>query len=240
MCVSICLPFYNTKYEYMKECLLSIHHQTFKNLIEIIIVNDGSESNYVEPIKIFLTSLQSPNRKYTFFDLKENQGLPNALNYGLQKCSFDIVARMDSDDIMKPNRIELQYNFMIKNKKCVVVGGQCDIMDEKTKKIKYKTSHPRYIDKKFLKQNIDKLKCWFINHPTVMYKKSTVLEAGSYNVDLIGHSEDTYLWIQILKKGYGINNLTATLLTYRDCPNSLSHNFKCDIRKDIKKWVQNM
>jgi glycosyltransferase involved in cell wall biosynthesis len=224
----------------MKECLLSIHHQTFKNLIEIIIVNDGSESNYVEPIKIFLTSLQSPNRKYTFFDLKENQGLPNALNYGLQKCSFDIVARMDSDDIMKPNRIELQYNFMIKNKKCVVVGGQCDIMDENTKKIKYKTSHPRYLDKKFLKQNIDKLKCWFINHPTVMYKKSTVLEAGGYNVDLIGHSEDTYLWIQILKKGYGINNLTATLLTYRDCPNSLSHNFKCDIRKDIKKWVQNM
>ena len=44
MCVSICLPFYNTKYEYMKECLLSIHNQSFKQLIEIIIVNDGSDS----------------------------------------------------------------------------------------------------------------------------------------------------------------------------------------------------
>tara|TARA_X000000368_G_C23030108_1_gene712123 strand:- start:1370 stop:2044 length:675 start_codon:yes stop_codon:yes gene_type:complete len=224
----------------MKECLLSIHNQTFKNLIEIIIVNDGSDSNYAEPVEIFLTSLQSPNRNYTFFTLTKNKGLPYALNYGLQKCSYDFVARMDSDDIMKPNRIELQYNFMIKNKKCVVVGGQCDIMDEKTKKIKYTTKHPRYIDKEFLKQNIEKLKYWFINHPTVMYKKPIVLEAGSYNTDLIGHSEDTYLWIQILKKGYGINNLTATLLTYRDCPDSLSHNFKCDIRKDIKKWVQNM
>ena len=73
-----------------------------------------------------------------------------------------------------------------------------------------------------------------------MYKKSIILEAGGYNVDLIGHSEDTYLWIELLKKGYAINNLTAIVLTYRDCPNSLSHNFKFDIRKDIKQWVQNM
>lgn len=240
MCVSICLPFYNTKYEYMKECLLSIHNQSFKQLIEIIIVNDGSDSIDLSKIHSFITSLQSPNRKYNFFSLPKNKGLPYALNYGLQKCTFDLVARMDSDDVMKPNRIELQYNYMQKNTKCVLLGGQCDIMDEKTKKIKYTTKHPRYIDKAFLKQNIDKLKCWFINHPTVMYKKSIILEAGGYNVDLIGHSEDTYLWIELLKKGYAINNLTAVVLTYRDCPNSLSHNFKFDIRKDIKQWVQNM
>ena len=72
---------------------------------------------------------------------------------------------MDSDDIMKPNRIELQYNYMQKNTKCVLLGGQCDIMDEKTKKIKYTTKHPRYIDKHFLNKILISLNVGLLTIP---------------------------------------------------------------------------
>ena len=52
---------------------------------------------------------------------------------------------MDSDDIMKLDRIEKQYNFMSKNNDCVVLGGQCEMMNEVSKKIFYTTRFLLYL-----------------------------------------------------------------------------------------------
>ena len=57
---------------------------------------------------------------------------------------------MDSDDIMKLDRIQKQYDFMINNKDCVVLGGQCEIMNETSKKIICTTKHKDVIDKNYL------------------------------------------------------------------------------------------
>ena len=73
-----------------------------------------------------------------------------------------------------------------------------------------------------------------------MYKKDIILNVGPYNENLKGHAEDTYLWIELLKNGYEIHNLSDIILTYRDCPNSLSHNFKFNIKKDILKWINSL
>ena len=73
-----------------------------------------------------------------------------------------------------------------------------------------------------------------------MYKKNIILKCGGYNSDLIGHSEDTFLWLQIIKNGYNLHNLHDVILIYRDCPNSLSHNFKENVYKDIQKWIKNL
>ena len=106
---------------------------------------------------------------------------------------------MDSDDIMKPKRLELQFNFMNNNLDKVILGGQCEIMNEKSKKIMYTTNHPKKITKKYIKGN--KNKHWFINHPTVMYKKSIILDVGGYNNSLYKHAEDMDLWFKLIKKG---------------------------------------
>ena len=127
--------------------------------------------------------------------------MPYALNKGLELCSFNYVARMDSDDIMKMDRNSKNNTiFMINNKDCVVLGGQCEIMNESSKKIIYITKHKEVIDKNYLKQEVRNNKLWFMNHPTIMYKKDIINKCGNYNTDLIGHSEDTYLWINVLKK----------------------------------------
>ena len=234
MCISILIPFYNTKFEYFKECLVSIENQNFDKYYETIIINDGSSIELINKVKDYIKSLK---KDYKIFDLDKNYGIVYALNYGLNKCSFNLIARMDSDDIMNLDRLQKQYNYMINNKDCVILGGQCEIMDEKTKKIKYRTKHDLIVTKNKLKK--DK-KTWFINHPTVMYKKDIIIKCGSYNKDLKGHAEDTYLWIQILKNGYELHNLKDIVLTYRDCPSSLSHNFKYDIKKDILNWIKTL
>lgn len=231
MCISILIPFYNTKYEYFKECLDSIENQTFTRVYETIIVNDGSNNDITNQIKDYIKTLKGD---YKIYDLDKNYGIAYALNYGLNKCIYNYVVRMDSDDIMKHDRLEKQYNYMVNNDKCAVLGGQCEMMNESTKKINYVTKHRNVITKTFLKHEKPG---WFINHPTVMYKKDIIMNIGPYNEALKGHSEDTYLWIELIKNGYEIHNLDDVILTYRDCPSSLSHNFKYNVGKDIQRWI---
>lgn len=234
MCISILIPFYNTKFEYFKECLDSIENQIFNKTYETIIINDGSNIEITNKVKQYIKTLK---KEFIIYDLDKNHGIVYALNFGLNKCTYNLVARMDSDDIMKLDRLQKQYDYMSNNKECVILGGQCEIIDENTKKIKYTTKHNKIINKQLLKK---KRLTWFINHPTIMYKKDIILKVGPYNENLKGHAEDTYLWIQLLKNGYELYNLSDIILTYRDCPNSLSHNFKFDIKKDIIKWIKSL
>ena len=161
MCVSVLIPFYNTKIDYIKECLDSVRNQIFDNFIEIVIINDGSESNLTDQVIDYIKNLNTENREFKIFNLDKNYGLPYALNKGLELCSFNYVARMDSDDIMKLDRIQKQYDFMINNKDCVVLGGQCEIMNEASKKIIYTTKHKQVIDKNYLIQEERNNKSWF-------------------------------------------------------------------------------
>ena len=55
---------------------------------------------------------------------------------------------------MKLDRIQKQYDFMINNKDCVVLGGQCEIMNETSKKIICTTKHKDVIDKNYLIQEV--------------------------------------------------------------------------------------
>ena len=73
-----------------------------------------------------------------------------------------------------------------------------------------------------------------------MYRKSIILKVGGYNQSLRGHSEDMYLWLSLLRHGYSLHNCPNVILTYRDCPGSLSHNFKYNIKKDIHRWIQEL
>ena len=237
MCISVLIPIYNTNCDYFNQCLESIQHQTFKEVIEIIIINDGSSPDISTKIDNLVQEYNknSDNHEYILFSLDKNHGIQHALNVGLEKCSYELIARMDADDIMKPKRLELQYNHMIANPSIHILGGQCEMMDEHTKKIKYKTKHPYEISKKYLQSNINTH--WFVNHPTVMFKKSIIMEVGGYKETLRGHAEDVHLWLKLIKKGYHIFNVQEVVLTYRDCLTSLSHNFKCDVNNDIRRWI---
>ena len=152
MCISVLIPYYNTKIEYFKDCINSILNQTFKNNIEVIIINDGSSKTNSIQIKEYINSLKKNNTIFKIFELDKNYGIAHALNYGLNKCTYNLVARMDSDDIMKVDRLDKQYEFMNLNSECVLLGGQIEIMRESDHKIIHKTSHPNLINLNFFKK----------------------------------------------------------------------------------------
>ena len=105
--ISVLLPVFNCGL-YIKKAIQSIINNSFENY-EIIVVNDGSTDNTLEQIGKF----KDPRIKIYN---KENSGLIETLNYGLKKCNYQIVMRMDGDDLIHPKKIENQSENTVLNK----------------------------------------------------------------------------------------------------------------------------
>ena len=116
--VSVILPIYNAS-TYLKECIDSLINQTYSN-IEIIAINDGSTD---ESVKIIEQYMKKDNR-IKLYNNEKNMKLIYTLNKGLSLSSGDYIARMDSDDICRLNRIEKQVEFMEKNKDIQLCGSK--------------------------------------------------------------------------------------------------------------------
>ena len=169
---------------------------------EIILVVDGPIGNDLkETIKSF-------NDNYLkVFYLEKNVGLGKALNYGLEKTSYDIVARMDSDDVSCSHRFYEQIKEFKENKKLVLMGGHIEEFGSGIKRIRKVPLSHKSIMNFVPKRNP-------FNHMTVMFKKSAVVSAGGYLH--MPFYEDYYLWHRILNNNLGeVRNIDKILVEAR-------------------------
>ena len=141
--------------------------------------------------------------------LEKNGGLGNALNIGIGHCKNELVARMDSDDISRPDRCERQLRVFWEHPDVSIVSGIVEEFSDSTDHIEARRVLPEK-QKEILafarKRNP-------FNHPCVMYKKSAVEAAGGYQDFYL--LEDYYLWIRMLQKGAVGYNLQEPLLWMR-------------------------
>ncbi|MFC4220367.1 glycosyltransferase family 2 protein [Flagellimonas marina] len=115
--VSICIPFKNTAH-FLPECLDSILNQTYQNW-EILAINDHSNDASFEVLRTYADK----DERIQVFNNK-GQGIIPALRTAYGQSSGEFVTRMDSDDIMKPNRLEFMVNCLLKSGTGHVVVGQ--------------------------------------------------------------------------------------------------------------------
>ena len=115
--VSIIIPFKNTAH-FLPECLDSILNQTYSNW-EVLAVNDHSTDESFE----LLTSYFKKDERIKVFQNK-GSGIIPALQTAYHQSNGDYITRMDSDDIMKPNRLEVMVNALNKNGKGHIAVGQ--------------------------------------------------------------------------------------------------------------------
>ena len=176
---------------------------------EVILVEDGPLSSELNDI-ISEYSAKYPTLK--IIPLPTNQGLGKALNEGLKHCSYDIVARMDTDDIAKPDRFEKQLAVFEKYLDIDVVGAWIDEFEDDISEVKSVRKLPELPDdiRQFAKRRNP------INHPVVMFRKSAVLAAGGYQHFPL--FEDYYLWIRMLMNGAKFYNIQESLLYFRFSP----------------------
>lgn len=195
----------NDQPNYFKQAMDSIIKQTLTPN-EIILVIDGPISDELKNV------VDTYENKYSLIKtiwLKENKGLGNALKLAVENAKYDLIARMDSDDIAVCDRFEQQINIFKTNPNVDIVGGDIsEFIDVDTNIVGIR---------KVPKENNEireymKTRC-ALNHVTVMFKKQTVIAAGNYQ-DWFWN-EDYYLWIRMVLINTYFQNTGTTLVKVR-------------------------
>jgi len=192
--------------EYLQEAMNSIWKQSVPTN-NFVLVCDG-------PLTFELDSLiEEMEKKHPnilcVVRLKKNGGLGNALNEGIKYCKNELVARMDSDDISRIDRCERQLRQFQENPELSIVSGIVEEFSISTEQIEARRVLP---EKQVEIIQFAKKRNPF-NHPCVMYKKSTVEDAGGYQDFYL--LEDYFLWVRMLQKGFVGYNLQQPLLWMR-------------------------
>ncbi|WP_439697630.1 glycosyltransferase family 2 protein [Mucilaginibacter sp. AW1-7] len=219
--ITVLMPAYNAG-KYIGDAITSVLEQTFADF-ELLIINDGSTDNTIDVVRSF-----DDQRIVVIY--QDNKGIAGALNNGLKYARAPYIARFDADDICYPERLQLQYDFMVANPEYSVIGSAADYIDME--------GHFLFTHKPpaFDNDEIQQLKysvCPFI-HSCVFYKKDMVISKGGYNEHAYSF-EDHFLWVNILKDQKACN-LALPLIKVRLNPESITIDEKWRPRKfrDIK------
>lgn len=201
--LSVLLSVYNKeKPRYLVACLNSLLEQTFR-ADEMVLVEDGPISSELsEVIHRFRAGLNIVSIR-----LPENVGLACALNEGLKHCSYDLVARMDTDDIALPDRFEKQIVFMKANPDIVTSSGFIEEFNDAGDALSQRALPLKHDDLvKFAKKRSP------LSHPAVIFRKEAVLSVGGYP-EL--YPEDYLLWVKLIQQGFKIANIPDVLVRMR-------------------------
>lgn len=195
----------NENPEWFRMAVKSVAEQTVKP-DEILIVQDGVLSNDLYSV---CDELQQSYPIIRYLKLDKNYGLGMALNYGVQACKNELIARMDTDDIAVENRFELQLQQFIEQPDLDVCGGNIVEFNNDVDEIVSKRTVPYNMESivKYCKSRNP------FNHMTVMFKKSAVLAAGNYQT--FNLMEDYYLWYRMIRNNCSMCNLNAVLVKVR-------------------------
>lgn len=181
--ISIFTPVYNCG-EFIKRCIDSVLTQEFNGTWEWIIVDDGSTDNTVELIKEY-------NDERIKLIECEHRGIVDASNEALRNCAGKYCARIDGDDVMLPNRLQIQYDFMETHEEYGLTCGMSNIVPaspiKKTRGIKYGGE----ITKQML------LHTYPTTHSTVMFRNELNLR---YDKEW-EWAEDTALYLEFITNG---------------------------------------
>ena len=191
--------------ENLEQCLESLVIQTIP-ASEVVIVKDGILTDELE--KTLLVWQQRLPIKVVGY--QETNGLAYAMNYGIHYCNYELIARMDSDDICLKERFEIQIKYFNENPHVALVSGYICEFKYNPGDIKSVRKVPLDHDKivRYLK--------WrnAFNHMAVIFKKSVVLSVGGYN-DNLTYFEDYDLWIRLVQAEYKVSNIPEILVNVR-------------------------
>lgn len=172
---------------------------------EIVLVVDGPVSNEIDEVihKYSLICAMKTIR------LEQNRGLGNALKIATENSSYELIARMDSDDISISDRFEQQLRFFSENKDVDIVGGNIT---------EFVGEESNIVATRFVPSSNDDIREYMkkrcaMNHVSVMFKKSAIMKAGGYQ-DWY-HNEDYYLWIRMWLIGCCFLNTNTILVNVR-------------------------
>lgn len=171
---------------------------------EVVLVQDGPVG--AELAEVIAHLHDSSTVDVRILVLEENVGLARALDAGLAACSHDVVARMDADDIARPDRFAEQL---------ALIAGGYDIVGSAIQEFADERSPGAVRIAPGSSQEIEQSARFRspFNHPTVVFRRAAVRAAGGY--EDLPLMEDYWLWARMIAQGARGRNLPEPLVMYR-------------------------
>lgn len=198
--------YYKENPKWFDESIKSMFEQTIKPS-EFVLVEDGPLTNELYNV-VEKYQKEYPN-EFKVVTIEKNVGLGPALKKGVEECSNEYIARMDSDDISIPERCEKQLNYFKEFPDTDIVGSNiAEFIDQIENVIAYRNLPQKDNEiKKYARRRNP------FGHPSIMMKKSKVLEAGNYRSYYL--CEDYDMWIRMIEKGAKCYNFQELLVYMR-------------------------
>lgn len=197
----------NDQPDYVRVALDSMLVDQAVKPTEIVLVRDGKVP---ETLDSLLDEYEARYPEiFNIIRLEQNGGLGKALKLGVETAKYDIIARMDSDDICLPKRFELQLQYLEQHPEVDIVGGQMTEFIDTPDNIVGKREVPCTNDEIYI---FMKSRC-ALNHVTVMFRKEAVLNAGNYQ-DWFWN-EDYFLWVRMMMAQCKFANVPDVLVNVR-------------------------
>ena len=190
--------YYKERPEYLRMAVESMLQQT-RPPEEFVLVCDGPLTEALDGV--IRSYCGAYPGLFRIHRLKENMGLGTALNAGLARCRCELVARLDSDDLAVPERMQLQLEAMARDPQISVLGGQIGEFDRSPEQMTGLRLVPTEESaiREFLRFRSP------MNHTTVLLRRSHVLQVGGY--EAVAGFEDYMLWGKLLASGRKLANL---------------------------------
>ncbi len=197
--VSILMPVHNTA-PYLREAIDSMLSQTFTDF-ELIVLNDCSPDNAEE----ILDEYDDP--RIVRYKGEKNVGLSNVLNVGIGLARGKYIARMDSDDISLPNRLQVQVDYLETHPEIDLVSVGMQLFGDK--------DEIWVREQDFEEMKICALFYSPVLHASSMWRKDAFEKQGLRFRQEMVPSEDYDMWTRALVKGLRLVNLPVVLYKYR-------------------------
>jgi glycosyltransferase involved in cell wall biosynthesis len=223
--VSVVMPIYNGE-RFVAETIESVLNQSLRE-IELIAIDDGSTDSSPDILAGYA------RRDSRVFVLRQNQaGVSAAANAGIRRAKYDLIARIDSDDRMMPNRLERQLWFLERRPHLAVACSNCYFIDASGERIG-QSSHNTDVEtgKRERRPSL----FLELTQSTVMMRKSAFFEVGGYCEALL-YAEDRHLWGRIATNGFSIECQNEFLTEYRLHGGALTMGL-AEMQREVCAWI---
>lgn len=205
--VSFVMAVYNAA-PYLQETLDSLYAQTFADF-EIVVINDGSTDGSHDILK------KQTDPRLRHLDNDRNRGVIFSANRGLKAARGEYIARIDADDLCRPDRLAVQVGYLDTHPECDLVAGFIEMFDNDRKPLGA-WPEDRQADsyRKILKMLPEK-NC--LAQSTVMFRRTLTKRYAYRDIKLNPRyfAEDYDLWLQLAASGKRLEKIPKVLLDYR-------------------------
>jgi len=225
--ISVVLPCYNAE-DGLAACLDSLLTQTWADF-ELVAVNDGSTDRTLDLLRTFA----SRDGRIRVFD-RPHGGVVRAMNFGMEQCRGEYVARMDSDDVCLPERLAVQKSHLDRHPHIGLVGGRVRFGGDPEAGRGYKA----YVDwTNTLVAEEDIFLSRFVEspyaNPSIMLRKELVSRCGPFYDGAF--PEDYELVLRWMASGVRMDKVPEDVLIWNDPPSRLT---RTDPRYDVEAFYR--